>query len=78
MYFWYIICVRNFIKIFLMYSLLNVGRLYLVMGFISILVYFNIPEEMSKSSMAVWILGLSSIYFVLGVRRLIKHYKETK
>ncbi len=61
-----------------MYSLLNVGRLYLVMGFISILVYFNIPEEMSKSSMAVWILGLSSIYFVLGVRRLIKHYKETK
>tara|TARA_B100001248_G_scaffold4112_1_gene3038 strand:+ start:1183 stop:1368 length:186 start_codon:yes stop_codon:yes gene_type:complete len=61
-----------------MYSLLNVGRLYLVMGSISILVYFNIPEEMSKSSMAVWILGLSSIYFVLGVRRLIKHYKETK
>tara|TARA_B100000886_G_scaffold248672_1_gene175164 strand:+ start:293 stop:478 length:186 start_codon:yes stop_codon:yes gene_type:complete len=61
-----------------MYSLLNVGRLYLVMGSISILVYFNIPEEMSKSSMAVWILGLSSIYFVLGVRRLIKHYKENK
>ena len=61
-----------------MYSLLNVGRLYLVMGSISILIYFNIPEEMSKSSMAVWILGLSSIYFVLGVRRLIKHYKETK
>ena len=61
-----------------MYSLLNVGRLYLVMGFISILVYFNIPEEMSKSSMAVWILGLSSLYFVLGVRRLIKHYKENK
>ena len=61
-----------------MYSLLNVGRLYLVMGSISILVYFNIPEEMSKSAMAVWILGLSSIYFVLGVRRLIKHYKETK
>ena len=61
-----------------MYSLLNVGRLYLVMGSISILVYFNIPEEMSKSSMAVWILGLRSIYFVLGVRRLIKHYKENK
>ena len=61
-----------------MYSLLNVGKLYLVMGSISILVYFNIPEEMSKSSMAVWILGLSSIYFVLGVRRLIKHYKENK
>jgi hypothetical protein len=61
-----------------MYSLLNIGRLYLVMGSISILVYFNIPEEMSKSSMAVWILGLSSIYFVLGVRRLIKHYKENK
>ena len=61
-----------------MYSLLNVGRLYLVMGSISILIYFNIPEEMSKSSMAVWILGLSSIYFVLGVRRLIKHYKENK
>ena len=48
------------------------------MGSISILVYFNIPEEMSKSSMAVWILGLSSIYFVLGIRRLIKHHKETK
>jgi len=64
-------------KIF-MYSLLNVGRLYLVMGSISILVYFNIPEEMSKSSMAVWILGLSSIYFVLGIRRLMKYYKENK
>ena len=75
---WYIICVVLIINILLMYSLLNVGRLYLVMGFISILVYFNIPEEMSKSSMAVWILGLSSIYFVLGVRRLIKHYKENK
>ena len=68
----------KFHKIFLMYSLLNIGRLYLVMGFISIIVYFNIPEEMSKSSMSVWILGLSSIYFVLGVRRLIKHHKETK
>ena len=75
---WYIICVVFIINILLMYSLLNVGRLYLVMGFISILVYFNIPEEMSKSSMAVWILGLSSIYFVLGVRRLIRHYKENK
>jgi hypothetical protein len=61
-----------------MYSLLNVGRLYLVMGSISILVYFNIPEKMSNSSMAVWILGLSSIYFVLGIRRLIKHYKDNK
>ena len=61
-----------------MYSLLNVGRLYLVMGSISIFVYFNIPEEMSKSTMAVWILGLSSIYFVLGIRRLIKHYKQNK
>ena len=61
-----------------MYSLLNVGRLYLVMGSISIIVYFNIPEDMSKSSMAVWILGLSSIYFVLGIRRLIRHYKENK
>jgi hypothetical protein len=63
-------------KISLMYSLLNVGRLYLVLGFISILVYLNIPEEMNESTMAVWILGLSSIYFVLGIRRLIKHYKQ--
>ena len=63
-------------KISLMYSLLNVGRLYLVLGFISILVYLNIPDEMNKSTMAVWILGLSCIYFVLGIRRLIKHYKE--
>ena len=59
-----------------MYSLLNVGRLYLVMGFISILVYFNIPDEMNKSTMAVWILGLSLIYFILGVIRLVKHYKD--
>ena len=65
-------------KTSLMYSLLNVGRLYLVLGFISILVYLNIPDEMNESTMAVWILGLSSIYFVLGIRRLIKHYKETK
>ena len=59
-----------------MYSLLNVGRLYLVMGSISILVYFNIPDEMNKSTMAVWILGLSLIYFILGVIRLVKHYKD--
>jgi len=65
-------------KITLMYSLLNIGRLYLVLGFISILVYLNIPEEMNQSTMAVWILGLSSIYFVLGIRRLIRHYKENK
>ena len=65
-------------KISLMYSLLNVGRLYLVLGFISLLVYLNIPDEMNESTMAVWILGLSSINFVLGIRRLIKHYKETK
>ena len=64
------------VKILLMYSLLNVGRLYLVMGFISILVYFNIPDEMNKSTMAVWILGLSLIYFILGVIRLVKHYKD--
>ena len=75
---WYIICVVLIINILLMYSLLNVGRLYLVMGSISILVYFNIPDEMNKSTMAVWILGLSSIYFVLGIRRLIRHYKENK
>ena len=61
-----------------MYSLLNIGRLYIVMGFISILVYLSIPDEMNKSTFAVWILGLSSIYFVLGIRRLTKHYKENK
>ena len=65
-------------KISLMYSLLNVGRLYLVLGFISVLVYLNIPDEMSESTMAVWILGLSSIYFILGIRRLIRHYRENK
>ena len=59
-----------------MYSLLNVGRLYLVLGLISIVVYFNIPDEMNKSTMAVWILGLSLIYFVLGITRLVKHYKD--
>ncbi len=78
MYFWYIICIRNITKTSLMYSLLNIGRLYLVLGFISILVYVNIPEEMNNSTMAVWILGLSAIYFVLGIRRLIRHYKENK
>ena len=78
MYFWYIICVCNITKVSLMYSLLNIGRLYLVLGFISILVYLNIPEEMNQSTMAVWILGLSSIYFVLGISRLIRHYKENK
>ena len=65
-------------KILLMYSLLNIGRLYLVLGFVSILVYLNIPDEMNQSTMAVWILGLSLIYFVLGIRRLIRHYKENK
>ena len=78
MYFWYTICVCNMSKISLMYSLLNICRLYLVLGFISILVYLNIPEEMNQSTMAVWILGLSSIYFVLGIRRLVRHYKENK
>ena len=76
MYFWYIICVCKIAKILLMYSLLNIGRLYIVMGFISILVYLSIPDEMNKSTFAVWILGLSSIYFTLGIRRLIRHYKE--
>ena len=61
-----------------MYSLYNVGILYLFMGSLSILVYFNIPEEMNKSSMAIWILGLSIIYFVLGLSRIRKHYKENK
>ena len=73
---WYIICVVFIINILLMYSLLNVGRLYLVMGFISILVYFNIPDEMNKSTMATWILGLSLIYFVLGIIRLVKYNKN--
>ena len=50
-----------------MYSLFNVGILYLCMGSLSILVYFNIPEEMNKSSMAIWILGLSTIYFCFRV-----------
>jgi phosphotransferase system glucose/maltose/N-acetylglucosamine-specific IIC component len=71
-----ILFVGVILKKLLMYSLLNVGRLYLVLGFISILVYFNIPDEMNKSTMAVWILGLSLIYFVLGITRLIKHYKD--
>jgi hypothetical protein len=61
-----------------MYSLFNVGILYLCMGSLSIIVYFNIPDEMNKSSMAIWILGLSTIYFVLGLSRLIKHYKKNK
>lgn len=61
-----------------MYSLFNVGVLYLCMGSLSILVYFNIPEEMNRSSMAIWILGLSTIYFVLGLSRLRKHFKKNK
>ena len=60
-----------------MYSLFNVGILYLCMGSLSIIVYFNIPDEMNKSSMAIWILG-SVQYFVLGISRLIKHYKKNK
>ncbi|GIS21392.1 MAG: hypothetical protein CM15mP121_2440 [Bacteroidota bacterium] len=41
-----------------MYSLFNVGILYLCMGFsFSLLVYFNIPEEMNRSPMAKRILG---------------------
>ncbi len=61
-----------------MYSLFNVGILYLFMGCLSILVYFNIPIEMNSSSMAIWILGLSAIYFVLGLSRLRKYYKDNK
>ena len=68
--------IKTLKKISLMYSLLNIGRLYLVLGFISILVYLNIPDEMNQSTMAVWILGLSLIYFVLGITRLVKHYKH--
>ena len=75
--------IKYFISIFnskkiIMYSLFNVGILYLCMGSLSILVYFNIPEEMNRSSMAIWILGLSTIYFVLGLSRLRKHYKKNK
>ncbi len=61
-----------------MYSLLNVSLLYLLLGSICILVYFNIPSNLNSEFISNWILILSLIYLVLGGSRLIKHFNSKK
>ena len=61
-----------------MYSLLNVSLLYLLMGSLCILVYFNIPSDLNSEFISNWILILSLIYLVLGGSRLIKHFNSKK
>ncbi len=59
-----------------MYSLQKISYLYLFMGSISLLVYFNIPEKINSPFLSQWILILSIIYFVLGLVRLIRHIRN--
>ena len=61
-----------------MYSLLNISYLYLFMGTLCIVVYFNIPADINSEFISRWILLLSIIYFVLGISRLRKHLKSKK
>jgi hypothetical protein len=61
-----------------MYNLLTISYLYLSLGIICVIVYFNIPEEINTSFISQWILILSLIYFVLGGSRLRKHFKKNK
>ncbi len=61
-----------------MNSLLNISMLYLFMGALCIVVYFNIPTELNSEFLSRWILILSLIYLVLGVSRLKKHFDSKK
>jgi len=61
-----------------MYSLFNVSLLYIGMGSLCMLVYFNIPEDLNTTSISRWILLLSTIYFVLGFSRLRKHFQNNE
>ncbi len=61
-----------------MYSLLNVSLLYLLMGALCILVYFNIPSDLNSEFLSRWILILSLIYLVLGISRLRRHFNSKK
>tara|TARA_B100000029_G_C17210630_1_gene827924 strand:+ start:418 stop:603 length:186 start_codon:yes stop_codon:yes gene_type:complete len=61
-----------------MYNLLNISILYLLLGSLSVFVYFNIPEDLNTNSISRWILLLAAIYFFLGLSRLRKHYKGKK
>ena len=59
-----------------MYSLQKISYLYLFMGAISLIVYFNIPEKINSPYLSRWILMLSIIYFVLGLVRLVRHIRN--
>ncbi len=59
-----------------MYSPLAISYLYLILGIICIVVYFNLPEKINSSSISHWLLILSLIYFILGGNRLRKYFKN--
>ncbi len=59
-------------------SLPNISYLYILMGTLCIVVYFNIPADINSEFLSRWILLLSIIYFVLGISRLRKHLKSKK
>jgi len=61
-----------------MYSLKNISYLYIFMGALCIVVYFNIPSDINSEFLSRWILLLSIIYFVLGISRLRKHLQSKK
>ena len=61
-----------------MYSLLNISYLYIFMGTLCIVVYFNIPSDINSEFLSRWILLLSIIYFVLGISRLKRHLRSKK
>ena len=57
-----------------MYSLLNISYLYIFMGTLCIVVYFNIPSDINSEFLSRWILLLSIIYLVVLIRT--NHTKE--
>ncbi|MEL0008928.1 MAG: hypothetical protein VW741_03555 [Flammeovirgaceae bacterium] len=59
-----------------MYSLLNISYLYIFMGTLCIVVYFNIPADINSEFLSRWILLLSIIYYVLGISRLRRHLNQ--
>ena len=61
-----------------MYSLKNISYLYIFMGTLCVVVYFNIPSDINSEFLSRWILLLSIIYFVLGISRFRRHLRSKK
>jgi len=59
-----------------MYDIYKISIFYIFMGFVCLIIYFNIPSDTSSSFYKQIILILGAIYLVLGGSRLYNYYKE--